>query len=275
MLLTSLTYLIKAGYYICTLIIVGASLHYALDIKRLSFRTVISLGVGCIAFLTGRLLSAHAQLVGSIKGFYSLEMYDWVWIANQEMVLYVLAGLTLLLFGYGYKHKGISLIGSALLVYSYGTTGHTIALENPFLAPYIVCFHVLIASYWIVAPINLWPYRQSPENVLVQTEKFSALAVWAIPLLFVSGIWLLYQITGSITATYTSAYGQILILKLIGALGLLSIGAVNKTLITEKLKRREPSGITWLKLTLIMEAALFLIVIGMISAATVFIGPKH
>lgn len=275
MLLTILTYFIKVGYYICTLLTIGVSLHYALNIKRMHIRGMVGLGLGCVVFLIGRLIAAHAQLVGSIEGFYSADMYDWVWIANQNMVLMLLAGLILLLISYTYKHKWSTLLGTFLLAYSYGMSGHTVALEDPFLAPYIVGFHILIAGFWIAAPISLWPNRQSPESILNQTEKFSNVAMWAIPLLFVSGIWLLYQITGSITAALTTAYGQVLIAKFIGAFALMGVGAINKTLVTKKLAQNAPTGVVWLKMTLTTEAFFFIVVVGLISAATVFVGPKH
>jgi putative copper export protein len=133
---------------------------------------------------------------------------------------------------------------------------------------------VAIAAFWLAGPITLWPTRNLDDaTVTARVTRFSNFAVAAVPLLFVLGLWLALLLAGGWSALLTSLYGQLLLAKLGAATVALALGAYNKTIVTKRLRTAPEAGRRALKLTLGLDAVLFLIALGAIAAATSLTGP--
>jgi putative copper export protein len=100
------------------------------------------------------------------------------------------------------------------------------------------------------------------------------MAVFAIPLLIGLGVWLALPLAGGPGALLGSSYGRLLLLKLAVGLGAMVLGALNKQFITARVIANAPQGRRWLRTALLAEAALFLIAIVSVSAATTIAGPS-
>ena len=165
-------------------------------------------------------------------------------------------------------------IGAIALALSFALTGHSQALESPGFAPWVVAFHVVIAAFWFAAPLTLWPAKNlSDIDLTVRLERFSAIALFVVPLLFLLGLWLAWRLAGGVQQLIASDYGRLLLLKLAVAAVALGLGGLNK-LVTTPIMARDPlRGRRLLKRSLIAEATAFTAAIVIVAWATTMTGP--
>jgi putative copper resistance protein D len=134
--------------------------------------------------------------------------------------------------------------------------------------------HVLIAAFWFAAPVTLWPTLQIEAAALAaRVNRFSNIAVAAVPLLFALGLWLALLLAGGWGPLLTSLYGQLLLAKLAAASFALALGAYNKTIVAARLRTDQEAGRSALRLTLGLDTALFAGALAAVAAATSLTGP--
>ena len=264
---------VKAGLYVGALGSAGLGLHTLL-LGTEYRRWVIGLALALAIAVSGRLLLLNAELAGGIPQFFDFSMFGWVWAPNQAQVLAYVTGATALIAGALFRTKILLLIGAGAVFAAAGLGGHTQGLEAPGINPFIVSLHVAVASFWVTAPCVLWPRETVSETILLsRMRRFSTVAVWCVPVLFASGLWLAWRLSGSFEAMMNQSYGQLLLLKLLLACGALALGAFNKLRITKHLQTQGGTGRTLLRRTLMLDACLFAGVIFAIAAATTLTGP--
>jgi putative copper export protein len=156
----------------------------------------------------------------------------------------------------------------------FALTGHTQGLTEPGFAPPAVALHVLIAGFWVAAPVTLWPVTSLADGrLLARLERFSVVAVAAIPILVALGVWLAWRLAGGFAPLIASTYGLLLLLKLLVALAAMGMGALNRQVVTGKVRQNAAVGRRWLRTTLAIETTLFLVAIMAVSAATTIGAP--
>ncbi|ACT58395.1 copper resistance D domain protein [Hirschia baltica ATCC 49814] len=272
-MLTLLVLFSKFGLYLTALIGLGAALHSTAAIV-ISRRWFVILGLGLVIAVSLRLALLNAQLAGGLSAAFSPDTFSWIWTANRYQAMAYLAGGGLIAASSLVPLKYLKLPAAIFIAAGFGLGGHTQGLDMPGLAPWFASGHVLIAGFWIVAPFTLWP-RASLDADLVhfRMERFSKIALWCVPILFVSGIWLALRLAGSGEAILSSSYGQLLLTKLLLATLALAIGAWNKLRITQLLKNDAPSGVASLKRSLGADILVFAGILLVIAAATTLTGP--
>ena len=269
---------IKLGLYGSALLATGLALHASLNIVARAdysrtLRTAAFASVIALLFAVFRLGLANMQL-GGASALLDPATLSWTWPALGPSLTATAIGAVGLAIGWWLRWKIAAGIGAVALAASFGLTGHSQALDSPDLAPWAAVFHVLIAAFWIVGPLTLWPARNLDDTTLTaRVTRFSNVAVAAVPLLFLLGLWLALLLAGGWTPLLTSLYGQLLLAKLGAASFALALGAYNKTIITTRLRATPEAGRRALKLTLGLDAVLFLIALGAIAAATSLTGP--
>ncbi len=269
---------IKLGLYGSALLAAGLALHASLNIvaradRARVMRSATVAGLVALVFSVLRLGLANVQL-GGIDALFDEATLSWTWPALGLGSMAVTAGATSLALGWLLQSRIASGVGAVALAVSFGLTGHTQALESPGLAPWAVAAHVLIAAFWLAGPITLWPTRNLEDGMLTaRVTRFSNFAVATVPLLFLLGLWLALLLTGGWTSLLTSVYGQLLLAKLGVASFALALGAYNKSIVTAQLRTAPEAGRRALKLTLRLDALLFLIALSAIAAATSLTGP--
>jgi copper resistance protein D len=269
---------IKLGLYGSALLATGLALHASLNIvERADYsralRTATFASVIALLLAVFRLGLANVQL-GGASALLDPATLSWTWPALGPSLTATAIGAVALKIGLLLRWKITAGIGAVALAASFGLTGHSQALESPGLAPWAVSLHVLIAAFWIVGPLTLWPGRNLDDTTLTaRVTRFSNVAVAVVPLLFLLGLWLALLLAGGWTPLLTSLYGQLLLAKLGAANFALALGAYNKTTITARLRTTPEAGRRALKLTLGLDAVLFLIALGAIAAATSLTGP--
>ena len=272
-MLETLVFVSKIALYVTALLGIGLSLHGAASIA-VSRRWVVLLGVGLLIAIASRLALLNAQLAGGLAGAFSPDTFGWIWPANRLQVYAFIGGSGLLLLSSLVRLNLLMLLAACIIAAGFGLAGHTQGLEVPGLAPWLVIGHVLIAGFWIAAPITLWPKAtQEVDVTLGNMERFSLIALWCVPLLFVSGGWLLVRLTGSPGALFSTPYGQTLLLKLVLASAALAIGAWNKFRVTKLVRAAPTIGVIRLKRSLGADIFLFVAILLSIAAATTLTGP--
>lgn len=208
-----------------------------------------------------------------------IALVSMVWdMQRSSLVALFLGFLTLIacLMTSGMVQRVFLIVGAFLICTSFALTGHTQALEAPGLFSVLVAGHVIIAAFWLSAPFVLWPRQdQSDDAVQAACARFGAIAIVAVPILFVGGAILAWKLGGGFGGlTSSSSYGLVLGAKSLLASGALGLGAINKTAIARLLKSDAPAGHTTLKTTLRIDALLFCGALVAISLATTTFGPN-
>ena len=269
---------IKFGLYGSALLAAGLGLHASLNIiareqRSRALRTAAVAGLFALIFAALRLGLANLQL-GGANSLLDPATLSWIWPALGPTSTAIAVGAVAMAAGWLLRSSIATAIGATALAISFALTGHTQALEAPGLAPWAVAAHALIAAFWFAGPITLWPVRGLEETTLTaRVTRFSNFAVAAVPTLFALGLWLALLLAGGWSPLLTSLYGQLLIAKLAAASLALALGAYNKSVITARLRTAPEAGQRALRLTLSFDAALFLIALGAIAAATSLTGP--
>lgn len=262
----------KLLLYAATLGGAGVALHRAIGIisKR---RLFLWLGGAVAAAALLRVLVVHAQMGGSA---FSTDQFQWTWMGIGNQTTAFLAGAGLLFIASLSASRIVAIAASLAVAGGFGLAGHSAGLEAPGVAPYAVMLHTLIAAFWFAAPWTLWPRNTEADDVaLARTQTFSRIAVVIVPLLFLSGVWLVWRIGGGIDGVISSLYGRLLLGKLALACAILGLGALNMSVVTKRLETAPASGRKALRTTLRIDAVLFLGVLLLIASATTVTGPNE
>ncbi|GHA94016.1 hypothetical protein GCM10009069_16420 [Algimonas arctica] len=265
--------LLKAAFYAGSLTAVGVGVHTAIGmpIKSLWLRVAAH---GLVLALALRLLSLNAEIIGGWGQVMDVSMFSWVWPSVRAQAVALGLGAVLLVAASVSRPRVLAGLGAIVTAAGFGLAGHTQALEGSSLASFAVAFHVLVAGFWVLAPVVLWPRSGADVRALaVRLDRFSRLAVWTVPMMVALGLWLSVQISGSIASLFQTAYGRLLLLKLGVASVALGIGAFNKLYVTTKLTVDGAGAIRHLRWALLADVVLFSIAIAAIAAATSVFGP--
>jgi len=275
--LTVLALLLKFAVYVGALFAIGIITHVLVGIKRDLKGLGLALGVVFVS-ASAKLLIANAELNGSLNQVFSFENWEWVWRAGKSQYILFTASVGLGFIAFRLKtvvSRSFGLCLSALcLALAFGVTGHTQSIsEAPFLFLWLIP-HLCIGGFWLYAPVSLWPnLNLTAEDIARQTRRFSRVAIWAVPALLISGLYLLWRLLPQVSDLWTTLYGQLLFAKFGIALLLLGLGALNKLHVTGLLETEPHIGRNHLRKTLMAEALLFALVLILVLLATTITGP--
>lgn len=270
---------VKLGLYASALLAAGLGLHAGANIvdrgdQPRVLRSAALLGCTAVIFAALRLAIANVQLGGSLGSIIDAATLSWTWPTLAASSTAFALGGALSLAAWLSRKIALAALSALAFAAGFALTGHTQALGSPGLAPWGAGMHVLIAAFWIAAPITLWPHATlSDEIVLTRSERFSRLALILVPGLFVIGLWLALLLAGSVNALVSSLYGQLLLAKLVAAATALALGGYNKQIVARKLRAAPAEGRRALTLTLACDALLFASALVLVGVATTFTGP--
>lgn len=259
---------LNVALYASALLAAGLALHVGLGVVEKpaapgTLRTMAIAG-GMALVLTGVRFATLAQDIGGA------DAVVWAWRVHGNALL-ALAGGVAILVAASRAHV-LTLPGAALIAASFGLTGHTQALDTPGLAPLAVAVHVTFAAFWFAAPLSLWPCASIADDAMIaRLQRFSAIAILAVPALFALGVWLALRLGGGLEALVSSDYGRLLLAKLGAAGAALVLGAVNRSIGVTSLC----TGRTTLKRLLAGEAVAFFAALALVAWATTAAGPPE
>jgi len=268
----------RIGLNVAALLMIGFALHAASGVvERDALRRlrplVLLAGAGVLVFASLRLLILNAQM-GDGTVLFDPELFPLSWIALGPSTMAMGVGAVAGVAGVIVGSRILAGIGASILAVGFGLTGHSQGLADPGLAPMAVAAHAFIAGFWVVAPITLYPAALLRDDVLLaRLKRFSVIAMAAIPLLLLLGVWLAFVLAGGVAPLFGSIYGWLLLAKLAAGLAAMGMGALNKQVVTTRIERDPAKGRRWLRLTLAFEAILFATALLAVSAATTIAGP--
>jgi len=270
----------RIGLNLFALLTVGFALHAALGIvERDSFRGLRShialagLALACFTMMRFGILIAQ---MGDGTNVFDPELMPLAWMVLGDSTLSILAGAAVSVGGVWFGSRLTAALGAAALSFGFGFAGHAQGLANPGLAPIAVAVHVFIAGFWLAAPVSLFPApTREDSELLSRLRRFSSIAVVAIPVLIALGAWLAWTLVGGPEKLFGTTYGLLLLAKLAIGIVAMSLGALNKQVITAKVAADPAIGRKWLRVTLLCEATLFAAAIIVVSAATTIGGPAE
>ncbi len=278
-MLTSLVVIAKCLFYGGTMLLIGRVLHRLTRITEVptSNNRIDDLFIlSCITVVLSSLLFFlfNAQLNGGLSGMFSMETISWVWAARGKQMILLIAGCLIIAL-HKTLPKMLKLFGVLLIALSFTATGHIQTISTPIIGAIIGILHIGIASFWVAAPLSLYPSASKSHNMIIErTDRFSTLATRIIGLLFISGAILIYLMLDSVSDLWMTNYGRLLLLKIIIALVLLGIGALNKFRISKILINNTEQGKSALRSTLTIEAVLFSGIMLVLALATTITGPE-
>ena len=164
----------------------------------------------------------------------------------------------------------LGLVGAALIALSGTQIGHVSAVAGPF--PNILIVHLVMAGFWAAA---LWPLHQA-----VRTEKgadllraFGWIAVGVVALLVLAGLALSWVLVGGVLAGVGTAYGTVLVLKLLGVAGLVALAARNKLKLVPALERGAAGAAQSLQSAIRWEMAVIALILVITATVTTVTTP--
>lgn len=277
--LTGLMLIVKIGLGVSALSAIGLSLHVAVGIvPRNQAARVHALATTAallaVLFAGARVALTSAELGGGLAFALDPQALSWAWSSHQNNVATLGVGLAASAGALWSRRRALATAGAIFVAFSFGFLGHTQALDTPGVAPWLLVVHVLVAGFWVAAPLTLWPTQSvGVDELALRLDRFGTFALMLIPVLFVIGIWLAWRLAGSFDTVLSTLYGQLLLAKLSLALLALGLGAFNKQIVGKLVKSNPARGRRWLKTTLAVDGLLFSGALLLVVLATTVTGP--
>jgi copper resistance protein D len=249
----------------------GALLAMGAPLLRLALRGMPEAGLQALhrAGAVGAGLAALALLAqwptqaallgGGAEAAFDPMLLQLVFDSPQgERMLLALAGLVLLALG---RRLGLlaELAGLLLLLWSFAMVGHSHGELRP-LRLALLWLHLLALGTWLA---GLWPIhvlsRVGPgqrAQAADLMERFGRLGLLFVPTLVIAGGVFALLLLGAWQALLESAYGQLLIAKIVLVAAILALAALNKLWWVRGLAADRPGAARGLRITLALEAAL-------------------
>ncbi|WP_444985102.1 CopD family protein [Halomonas mongoliensis] len=261
---------VTAGFYGAALLAVGGQLFRLAfpdlppaEALRLRLTSLLAAWLGILLVLLLWPLQAAYLGGGSLAAATDPLLLGIVMEGAQGHRLWLaVAGLLLLqanLAGVRWRHlrHGASLLGVILVLLAFTRVGHT---RGDGVLGTLLVLHLLVVSSWLAALMPLYRLAggsgRDGEAVRL-LRRFGRFGMWLIPLLLVAGGSLMARLTGGwLAALPSSAYGQMLLLKLGLVALLLSLGALNRWRWVPDLARGMPGAGRRLRLSIATEGVL-------------------
>ncbi|MGH2524699.1 MAG: copper resistance D family protein, partial [Anaerolineales bacterium] len=176
----------------------------------------------------------------------SRTRFGALWIARLALAL-ALAGL--LPRTRSARERWVAFGVSTLLLLTVSLGSHAAAEPRPLWPVLADWVHLVAASVWVGGLTHfvagLWAMRRSGAEgraigASLQARlipRFSALAVLSVGVLTLTGLYSSLLRVGTLAALTNTAYGRTLIFKLLIALAMVGLGAVNLFVVTSRMKR--------------------------------------
>jgi putative copper export protein len=216
------------------------------------------------------------RLSGDFAGAGDWDLQRLAWTSASGVSQSIQAG-GLLVLAIALRRRGretLPLAGLAGLAVctSFLLTGHT--SHHPLralLAP-LLALHLLIVAFWFgsLLPLLYAVRLESPATAATLLERFSGLAVWAVPLIFVAGLTMATLLSGTFEVL-RQPYGELLLAKIAGFGLLMVLAARNQWRLASAFATGGSSGA--LRRSLLAEYALIAAVLSVTAVMTAWFSP--
>lgn len=227
--------LLIGGIVFCSAILPRSTAHVFLKNFFARSRRLLRIAAAGLAITQLSFVLLNSAMLTSTSGLPVSELFTAnYFLAGSALTLTAVVFLFFLYFGYPRNPAWLLFILPVL----YGTVGTSHAasrLEDRAWLVMLTGLHQLAVAIWIGGTPYLWVLIQAPaenENLAVLTvRRYSTASVVNVVILVSSGIFTARFYTQSWSAVYGTAYGLVLIEKLILLIGLLFLGGSNFLLV--------------------------------------------
>jgi putative copper resistance protein D len=194
--------------------------------------------------------------------------------ASVAMGLRVL-GLILLVSAFKLGKDGLALSGAALVFLGFTAVGHTTMHADRALLAALLLLHLIIVAFWFGAlvPLYLATSRESPGTAARVVARFSSVAVWLVPVLFVAGLLLAIALLPNL-ATLATPYGRLLITKVVGFSVLMALATLNKWRLGPALAHGDVRTTQAFQRSVTAEYVLIVAILSVTATLTTFYSPE-
>jgi putative copper export protein len=235
--------------------------------------------IGLLATLAFQLVEP-ARLAGSLRGMFDGSLQAALLASDVGTTTAVrLFGLMLVMLGSLRPSRlgaALGVIGSALIVVSFAFMGHTAGHDQRWLLAALLVVHLLIVAFWFGA---LWPLCLAGRHEELATnarliDRFSRLAVRAVPLIFVAGFAISFVLLPSL-ASLRTPYGLLLLSKAAGFAILMGFAALNKWRLAPLIGAGSAAALHTLRRSVLLEWGLIAGILLSTAAMTGLFSPGH
>jgi copper resistance protein D len=296
---------VRALSFIALFQAAGMAMFIAFSSQELTVSSTSLRRIGTAsALIAAVLVAAHyaleaARMSGDLTGILDPSLQSLVLHSAASVALSLrLAGLLLLATGFRFvwlsrgvgierssaaaaeRHSSVQagtlvpLAGAVLVLLSFTAVGHTAAHPLRELAAALLFVHVAVVAFWFGAlvPLHVVSLRESPATAAHIVARFSSLAVWLVPGLFLAGLLLTTLLLPDIAALNTP-YGRLLIAKVAGFAVLMALASLNKWRLGPALARNDSRVARTFRRSLAAELALIVAVLSLTAVLTTFYSP--
>lgn len=195
-------------------------------------RAVMAAAAGLLACVAYEVVEP-ARLAGNFAGIGDLSLQAVLLGSDAGTAFAVrLLGLVVLAVGAvagGRAGAAAAIVGGTVVVASFAFVGHTVTHAPGWLLTVLLLVHLGVVAFWFGALLPFYTIAtREPASVnAVIIDRFSAAAIWLVPLILAAGVALAAVLMPSI-ASLKTPYGALLLVKLSGFTVLMVLAALNK-----------------------------------------------
>ena len=218
------------------------------------------------------ILSIPGNMSGDLIGIIDINM------VNLSIDTLALKASLLLFIGFiliyflPINFKKIFFIGNTLaifiILFSFIVIGHS--TKGGILTQSLVTIHLIGLSYWIgsLLPLKKMCNIADFKELKTITHSFGNYAVFYILALLIAGSIFSFILIGDISNLFNTIYGNVLMIKILFAMLLISLGALNKLFLVPRLDINNATTIIKLKKSINVEMIIVLIIFFLTSLLT-------
>ena len=267
--------MVQAGGAAMFLALFGEGIDAA---RRPILRLTRIAALAAIVLLVAQYLLEPARMTASLTGVLDAELQRFLLHTRAAEVLALrLAGVALLLWalrrdGAGLRRYGLA--GAILIAASFPLIGHSAESPERWLLIPLLGLHLLAVEFWFGALLPLiWVgEREVASRAASTVERFSRLAGWVVPLIFLAGLVIALRLLPDLGALRTP-YGTGLLLKTLAFSVLMGLAAMNKWRLGPALAGGGRQAVLRLRQSICIEFVLIGLVVMGTAILTTFWSP--
>lgn len=250
--------------------------------------SILFIAIAFIANLFDFFVQVGNMSETGLKGMFDPIMLNMLWVSSVGTLTFIRAiafALAAAMMAYALRLANplnsntklvffglFTLIIVLLLGASFTLSGHTNTLA--FGSVTLIILHVALASAWLgsLVPLIYASYCFNDNELYLLMHRFGRYASWGVAILLIAGTVMLVQLMPSVEAMFSSAYGQLFILKIVGVLLLLAFAIAHKFFLVPHILQKDKGAIK-LRHSIIAEAVIGLLVLFTTSIVTTAVGP--
>jgi copper resistance protein D len=221
-----------------------------------------------------------AHLAGSFSGILDRSLQGMLLASGAGAAFAVrLVALLTIAWSVGRDSRlreSAGIIGSVLVILSFTFVGHTVTHEPRGLLIPLLLIHLLIVAFWFGAllPLYLSATQERISANAVIIDRFSLVAIWLVPVIFVAGLAMAVLLLPS-WASLVAPYGALLLGKVGGFAILMGFAAANKWRLGSLIRAGEERALRVFRVFVLTEWGLIAAVLAMTATMTGLFSPNH